>query len=74
MQTNISQWVVFLSLASVFLWQVNIFPGRKLGYEPKHHERQKKERDFVTAVEFSADSPYGEAVALINLKSGVVKV
>lgn len=53
---------------------MNIFPGRKLGYEPKHHETQKKERDFVTAVEFSADSPYGEAVALINLKSGVVKV
>lgn len=53
---------------------MNIFAGRKLGYEPKHHETQKKERDFVTAVEFSADSPYGEAIALINLKSGVVKV
>lgn len=28
----------------------------------------------MTAVEFSAEDPYGKAVALLNLKSGMVKV
>ena len=28
----------------------------------------------MTAVEFSAEDPYGKAVALLNLKSGFVKV
>ena len=28
----------------------------------------------MTAVEFSAENPYGKAVALLNLKSGFLKV
>lgn len=62
------------NLLIVFLVQVKIFPGRKLDYEPKHCEKQKNEQGFMTAVEFSAENPYGKAVALLNLKSGFVKV
>ncbi|XP_062100865.1 glycine-rich domain-containing protein 1 [Humulus lupulus] len=53
---------------------VKFYPGRKLDYEPKHCEKHKNEKDFITAVEFSAEDPYGKAVALLNLKSGFVKV
>ncbi|KAF5181520.1 Glycine-rich domain-containing protein [Thalictrum thalictroides] len=53
---------------------VQLFPGRKLEYEPKNCQRQKNEQDFITAVEFSTEYPYGKAVALLNLKCGVVKV
>ncbi|PON38888.1 Glycine-rich domain-containing protein-like [Parasponia andersonii] len=53
---------------------VKFYPGRKLDYEPKHCEKHKNEQDFMTAVEFSAEDPYGRAVALLNLKSGFVKV
>ncbi|RZC51893.1 hypothetical protein C5167_020323 [Papaver somniferum] len=53
---------------------VKLFPGRALEYEPKHCERQKTESDFVTVVEFSEENPYGKALALLNLKSGFLKV
>ncbi|KAK3012596.1 hypothetical protein RJ639_009596, partial [Escallonia herrerae] len=53
---------------------VKLFPGRKLDYEPKHCEKQGSDCDFITVVEFSAEDPYGRAVALLDLKSGVVKV
>ncbi|KAI3962345.1 hypothetical protein MKX01_005347 [Papaver californicum] len=53
---------------------VKLFPGRALEYEPKRCERQKTESDFVTVVEFSEENPYGKAVALLNLKSGFLKV
>ncbi|KAK2986691.1 hypothetical protein RJ640_010916 [Escallonia rubra] len=53
---------------------VKLFPGRKLDYEPKHCEKRGSDCDFITAVEFSAEDPYGRAVALLDLKSGVVKV
>ncbi|XP_042497154.1 glycine-rich domain-containing protein 2 [Macadamia integrifolia] len=53
---------------------VKLFSGRKLEYEPKCCERKASERDFLTAVEFSLEDPYGKAVAMINLKSGIVKV
>ncbi|KAI3785198.1 hypothetical protein L1987_44312 [Smallanthus sonchifolius] len=51
---------------------VKLVTGRKLDYEPKHVNKQTNERNFMTAVEFSADHPYGKAVALIDLKSGVL--
>ncbi|MBA0760976.1 hypothetical protein Gotri_023685 [Gossypium trilobum] len=52
---------------------VKVFSGRKLDYEPKHCEKQKNEGDFMTAVEFSVEHPYGKAVALLNLKSRCLK-
>ncbi|GMI67977.1 GLYCINE RICH DOMAIN PROTEIN 2 [Hibiscus trionum] len=52
---------------------VKVFLGRKLDYEPKHCEKKKNEGDFMTAVEFSAEHPYGKAVALLNLKSRCLK-
>lgn len=49
--------------------------GRKLDYEPKHNnDKRTKENDFMTAVEFSAEYPYGKAVAMFDLKSGVLMV
>lgn len=61
----------------IFLVQVKFYPGRKLDYEPKHcqkHKNEVNEQGFITAVAFSAEDPYGKAVALFNLKSGLVKV
>ncbi|XVE86905.1 hypothetical protein DITRI_Ditri18aG0073200 [Diplodiscus trichospermus] len=52
---------------------VKVFLGRKLDYEPKHCEKQRDEKNFVTAVEFSAEHPYGKAVASLDLKSGCLK-
>ncbi|GFZ18880.1 DNA-binding protein, putative [Actinidia rufa] len=55
---------------------VKLFPGRKLEYEPKHCAKHGNERDhdFMTVVEFSTEDPYGRAVALLDLKSGLFKV
>jgi hypothetical protein len=58
----------------IFFLQVIIFPGRKLEYECNYCEKPKNEQDFMTAVEFSAENPYGKAVALLNLKSGFLEV
>lgn len=58
----------------IFFLQVIIFPGKKLDYECNYCEKPKNEQDFMTAVEFSAENPYGKAVALLNLKSGFLKV
>ncbi|OMP01665.1 hypothetical protein COLO4_11678 [Corchorus olitorius] len=52
---------------------VKVFLGRKLDYEPKHCEKHRNEGDFMTAVEFSADHPYGQAIALLDRKSGCLK-
>lgn len=52
---------------------VKIFPGRKLEYELRHHVKQGNEMDFLTAVEFSIEDPYGKAVALLDLRSRLVK-
>ncbi|KAL7605867.1 hypothetical protein Lser_V15G19886 [Lactuca serriola] len=52
---------------------VKLVYGRKLDYEPKHNnDKRTKENDFMTAVEFSAEYPYGKAVAMFDLKSGVL--
>ncbi|XP_041022531.1 glycine-rich domain-containing protein 1-like isoform X2 [Juglans microcarpa x Juglans regia] len=53
---------------------VKFFPGRKLGYEPNHCEKHRSEKDFMTAVEFSMEDPYGKEVALLDLKSGIFNV
>ncbi|KAJ6868483.1 glycine-rich domain-containing protein 1-like isoform X1 [Populus alba x Populus x berolinensis] len=53
---------------------VKLFQGKKLDFEPEHCEKKRSEQDFMTAVEFSAEYPYGKAVALLDLKSGFVKV
>lgn len=53
---------------------MRLFAGRKLDYEPKHCKNKKTEQDFMTAIEFSADCPYGRAVALIDFKRGVFEV
>ncbi|XVE83016.1 hypothetical protein DITRI_Ditri16bG0052600 [Diplodiscus trichospermus] len=52
---------------------VKVYLGRKLDYEPKHCAKQRNEADFMTAVEFSAEHPYGKAVALLDLKYGCLK-
>ncbi|XP_020216431.1 glycine-rich domain-containing protein 1 [Cajanus cajan] len=51
---------------------VKIFPGRKLDYEPRHNGRRGNEMNFLTAVEFSTEEPYGKAVALLDLRSRLV--
>ncbi|XP_050204673.1 glycine-rich domain-containing protein 1 [Mercurialis annua] len=53
---------------------IKFFQGRKLEFEPKQFEKQRNEQDFMTAVEFSTKDPYGKAMALVDLKSGSVKV
>ncbi|CAK9150613.1 unnamed protein product [Ilex paraguariensis] len=53
---------------------VKLFPGRKLEYELKHCNGQGAECDFITAVEFSAQDPYGNAVALFDLKSETFQI
>ncbi|XP_038716053.1 glycine-rich domain-containing protein 2-like [Tripterygium wilfordii] len=54
--------------------KVVVIPGRKLEYETKKNEKHSGEHDFMTAVEISADYPYGKAAALLNLKSEILKV
>ncbi|KAL2348971.1 hypothetical protein Fmac_002971 [Flemingia macrophylla] len=51
---------------------VKIFSGRKLDYEPRHNGKRGNEMDFLTAVEFSTEEPYGKAVALLDLRSKLV--
>ncbi|KAJ9177456.1 hypothetical protein P3X46_012674 [Hevea brasiliensis] len=53
---------------------IKIFHGRKLDFEPKHCEKQRNKQDFLTAVEFSAEDPYGKAVALLDFKSATLMV
>ncbi|CAJ2647285.1 unnamed protein product [Trifolium pratense] len=51
---------------------IKIFSGRKGEYERRYHVKQGNEIDFLTAVEFSKEDPYGKAVALLDLKSKLV--
>lgn len=54
---------------------MTIYHGRKLGYEINNSERKKNEEgDFMTVVEFSDNDVYGKEVALLNLRSGFLKV
>ncbi|KAF9616612.1 hypothetical protein IFM89_030781 [Coptis chinensis] len=65
---NYTKFIYFASMYFFFLVEI------KLDYEPKYCQTQKNEGDFMTAVEFSKSDPYGKAIALFNLKSGVLKV
>nr|GEU57922.1 hypothetical protein [Tanacetum cinerariifolium] len=51
---------------------VKLLHGRKLDFELKHHDKQTDEHSFMTAVEFSAEHPYGKSVALFNFKLGTL--
>lgn len=54
---------------------IKYFPGRKLEYQPRQHcEKQRSENEFMTAVEFSAENPYGKAVSMVDFKYGLVNV
>ncbi|KAL6512958.1 hypothetical protein OROHE_019748 [Orobanche hederae] len=57
---------------------VRLFRGGRLDYELNHCKKHNSEHELdshlVTAVEFSEEDPYGRAVALLDLKSGTVKV
>ncbi|XP_015065966.1 glycine-rich domain-containing protein 1 [Solanum pennellii] len=53
---------------------VKFFPGQKLDYEHKHCAKRRNQDDFMTAIEFSSEHPYGKALALLDLKSGVINV
>ncbi|KAL0431416.1 UNVERIFIED_CONTAM: Glycine-rich domain-containing protein 2 [Sesamum radiatum] len=54
---------------------VRLFVGGRLDYELKHCEKHKAfENHLITAIEFSHEYPYGRAVALLDFKSGTVKV
>ncbi|BAT99399.1 hypothetical protein LR48_Vigan07g130500 [Vigna angularis] len=48
---------------------LKFFAGRKLDYEAGHHGKRGNEMDFLTAIEFSIEEPYGKAVALLDLTS-----
>ncbi|KAH6759921.1 DNA-binding protein [Perilla frutescens var. frutescens] len=57
---------------------VRLFPGGRLDYESrrcaKHKADCQYESHLITAVKFSAEEPYGTAVASLDMKSGTVKV
>ncbi|VFQ99976.1 unnamed protein product [Cuscuta campestris] len=54
---------------------IKYFSGRKLEYQPKEHfQKRRCEDEFMTAIEFSAETPYGKAVAMVDLKFGVINV
>ncbi|KAM0953050.1 putative Glycine-rich domain-containing protein [Dioscorea sansibarensis] len=53
--------------------QIKLFLGKKLEYEPENNNMDIDE-EYITAVEFSADHPYGKALALLGIKSGTMKV
>ncbi|XP_021759739.1 glycine-rich domain-containing protein 2-like [Chenopodium quinoa] len=54
--------------------KVIFFPGKKLEYATKHSSKRDEQDNFTTAVEFSPENPYGKAVALFDLKFGVLQV
>ncbi|KAL9241670.1 hypothetical protein vseg_015753 [Gypsophila vaccaria] len=52
---------------------VKLYSGMRLDFETVPLENQKFKKGVLTAVEFSAEYPYGKAVALIKLMSETVK-
>lgn len=54
--------------------KVIVFPGRKLEYETPNSNKPSGKQQFLTAVEFSTESPYGKAIALLDLKYGFMKI
>ncbi|XP_065873751.1 glycine-rich domain-containing protein 1 [Euphorbia lathyris] len=53
---------------------IKLFKGRKLDFEAKEYKKQRNEQNFITAVEFSPEDPYGKSMALLDLKSASIKV
>ncbi|WCJ32038.1 hypothetical protein M5689_013483 [Euphorbia peplus] len=53
---------------------IKLFQGRKLDFEHRGYKKQRNEQDFITAVEFSAENPYGKTMALVDLKSALMEV
>lgn len=53
--------------------QLKLIPGRKLDYQPGNVEPDNAD-EFMTVVEFTAENPYGKAIALLDMKSALVKV
>lgn len=66
---------MFITCVSI---QVRLFPGGRLDYESrrcaKHKAEYKHEPNLITAVKFSTEEPYGTTVALLDMKSGTIKV
>ncbi|PKA52337.1 Nodulation-signaling pathway 1 protein [Apostasia shenzhenica] len=54
--------------------QTKLLPGRKLEYYQPRNNMPDEADNCLTVAEFSAEYPYGKALALFDLKSGVVKV
>ncbi|XP_042027842.1 glycine-rich domain-containing protein 1-like [Salvia splendens] len=57
---------------------VRLFLGGRLDYESrrcaKHKAEYQHEPHLITAVKFSTEEPYGTTVALLDMKSGTIKV
>ncbi|XP_048495831.1 glycine-rich domain-containing protein 1-like [Beta vulgaris subsp. vulgaris] len=54
--------------------KVVFVPGKKLDFETKHNCKKDEQDNFITAVEFSTKNPYGIALALIDIKAGVLQI
>jgi hypothetical protein len=47
---------------------------KKLEDEANGCKNHSEDSDFVTAIQFSTDHPYGIAIALLDMKSNILKV
>lgn len=54
--------------------QIKIYWGKRLDFEQKCCEGHNEYGVFITAVEFSNEYPYGKAIALLDMKSKLIKV
>ncbi|KAG0478120.1 hypothetical protein HPP92_012839 [Vanilla planifolia] len=52
---------------------IKLFPGARLEYELKNINKANVD-DLMTVVEFSAENPYGKAIALLDFKTRLTKV
>ncbi|KAM7514470.1 hypothetical protein LguiA_004053 [Lonicera macranthoides] len=66
----------FAIFVNKFFLQITIYQEIKLGYEIKNSQKKKTNEggDFMTVIEFSDKDVYGKEVALLNLRSGFLKV
>ncbi|KAJ3675543.1 hypothetical protein LUZ60_004585 [Juncus effusus] len=53
---------------------VKLYWGKMLEFEEKCCNSHNNEVSFITAVEFSAENPYGKAIALLDMKAKLIKV
>jgi hypothetical protein len=54
--------------------QIKLYWGKRLDFEQKCCRSHNEYGAFVTAVEFSKEYPYGKAIALLDMKSKLIKV